>query len=160
MIALRLVRLVEEHSEELADGLTRKLQTSPRTGDMKKVPPEELRRRTREILQNLTEWLLTKTSADVEVRYAQLGARRASQGVALSDYAWAIVITKEHIWDFVQRQGFLHNPVQMYGEMELLRLMDQFFDRAICSAAEGYESQIQGKATHDVGEESHSAQAS
>jgi hypothetical protein len=33
----------------------------------------------------------------------------------------------------------MRGPVEIYGELELLRLMDQFFDRALCFASEGYE---------------------
>ena len=143
MIALRLVHLIEQHSDELSRGLTTKILISTRTTDMNKVPVEELRSRTREILQNLSEWLLTKSAAEIERRYLDIGARRARQGVALEDYCWAIVLTKEYIWDFLQRQGFLQSPVEIYGEMELLRLLGQFFDRAICSAVMGYQRSLQ-----------------
>jgi hypothetical protein len=139
VIALRLVKLIENHSDELVDGLLAKFEVSSRTTDLKKVPTEELRGRIHEILDHLSEWLLTKTNSDIENRYRNIGARRAAQGVSISDYAWAIVLTKEHLWDFLQRQGFLRSPVELYGEMELLRLLDQFFDRAICYATEGYE---------------------
>jgi hypothetical protein len=141
MIALRLVRLIENHSDELAQGLIEKFEKSPRTSEMKRVPHEELRNRVDELLHQLGEWLLTKTENDVERRYAEIGRRRASQGVSLSHYCWAIVLTKEHIWDFLQQHAFLTNPIEIYGEMELLRLLDQFFDRAMCYAAEGYERQ-------------------
>ena len=90
MISLKLVRLIECHSDELATELVAKLERSSRTSDLHKVPAEELRRRIHEILQHLSEWLLTKTSHDVEQRYFEIGARRASQGVALSDFCWAI----------------------------------------------------------------------
>ena len=50
----------------------------------------------------------------------------------MSDYCWAIVLTKEHLWEFLQEQVFTTSPVELYGEMELLRLLDQFFDRALC----------------------------
>src|SRR5260370_30329718 len=85
----------------------------------------------------LGEWLLTKTGHDIEKRYFAIGGRRASQGVALSDFCWSIVLTREHIWEFLQRQGFMPSYVEIYGEMELLRLLDQFFDRALCFATEG-----------------------
>jgi hypothetical protein len=91
----------------------------------------------------LSEWLLTKTGHDIEQRYFEIGERRASQGVLLSDFCWAIVMTKEHLWEFLQRQGFMRGPVDIYGEMELLRLLDQFFDRALCFATEGYEQYVQ-----------------
>jgi len=143
MIALRLVRLIESHSDELTSELLVKLQTYPRTRDLRKVPVEELRHRLQEILQHLGDWLLTKTGSDIEHHYVQIGERRAGQGVALSDFCWGIILTKEHIWEFLQRQGFLRGPVEIYGELELLRLLDQFFDRALCFASEGYEQHMQ-----------------
>jgi len=140
MIALRLVRLIEDHSDELAEGLLKKFQNSPLTKDFAKVPAHELRDRVYEILHNLGDWLLYKKEVDVERRYRELGARRAAQDVSVSDYCWAIVLTKEHLWDFLQRQGMLRGPLEIYGELELVRLMDQFFDRALCYATEGYEN--------------------
>lgn len=139
MIAVRLVRLIERHSDELTDELLRKFQTSPRTSDLCRVPLQELRSRTDEILHNLSEWLLSRSDSDVERRYREIGALRASQNVSLSHVCWGIVLTKEHIWNFLQREGFLRGPLEIFGEMELLRLLDQFFDRAVCFCTEGYE---------------------
>lgn len=106
---------------------------------MRKVPDQELRHRSHEILRNLSDWLLSKSDADVECRYREIGALRAAQNVSLAHVCWGITLTKEHIWNFLQREGFLRSPLEIYGEMELLRLLDQFFDRAICYCAEGYE---------------------
>jgi hypothetical protein len=139
VIALTLVRVIERHSNELAGELVTKLGTFPRTTDLRKVPVEELRREIEEILQHLSDWLLTKTGDDIEQRFFELGERRASQGVTLSDFCWAIAVIKEHLWEFLERQGFKRGPVEIYGEMELLRLLDRFLDRALCSATEGYE---------------------
>src|SRR6202161_2036851 len=143
MIALRLVRLIEHHSDALAGELVVKLETSSRTADLRKVPIDELRQRLQEILRHLSEWLITKTGHDIEQRYFEIGERRASQGVALSDFCWAIVMTKEHLWEFLQREGLIRGPVDIYGEMELLRLLDKFFDRGLCFATEGYEQYSQ-----------------
>jgi hypothetical protein len=139
MIALRLVRLIEDHSDELAEGLLKKFRESPRTQDFSRVPSQELRERVHEILRHLGEWLVYTKEKDIETRYREIGARRAAQQVSLSDYCWAIVLTKEHIWEFLQRQGFLQGPLEIYGELELLRLLDQFFDRALYYVTEGYE---------------------
>lgn len=139
MIAVRLVRLIETHSDALTEGLLKKFQSSSRTSELGKVPIHELRNRSCEILRNLSEWLLSKSDADVERRYREIGALRASQNVSLADVCWGITLTKEHIWAFLQREGFLRGPVEIFGEMELLRLLDQFFDRAICYCVDGYE---------------------
>lgn len=139
MIAVRLVRLIEQHSDELTDELLEKFQSSARTTELRKVPSHELRNRSHEIICNLSEWLLSKSDADVARRYREIGALRASQQVSLAHVCWGIVITKEHIWNFLEREGFLRGPLEILGEMELLQLLDQFFDRAICYCAEGYE---------------------
>jgi hypothetical protein len=142
MIALGLVRVIERHSDELAAELIAKLETSTRTTDLRKVPIEELQRGIQEILRHLGEWLITKTGHDIEQRYFEIGGLRASQGVALSDLCWAFTLTKGHLWEFLQRQGVTGSPIEICGEMELLRLLDQFFDRALYFATEGYEQYI------------------
>jgi hypothetical protein len=147
MMSLRLVRLIELHSDDLTSELVAKLEHSSHTFDLHKVPVEELRRRIHEILQHFSEWLLTKTGNDIEQRYFEIGKRRASQGVALSDFCWAIAMTKAHLWEFLQREGLIRGPVDIYGEMELLRLLEKFFDRALCFATKGYEQYIQQQAT-------------
>ena len=138
MIALRMVRLIETHSDELTAGLLSKFRASSRTADLDKVPPDELRERAGEILFHLSDWLLNKTEADVEQRYREIGSRRASQGVSLSDLCWSMVMTKEHLWGFLQSRGLLNSVIDIYGQLELLRMLDQFFDRALCFAIEGY----------------------
>lgn len=146
MIALRLVRLIETHSEELAEGLTQKLLSCDRAADIRKVPASELHHRCHEIYRNLSDWLLTKTDHDIEVVYKALGARRAGQGVSIAALTWAILLTKEHLWSFLEWEGVhggLHN---VFGELELLRQLDQFFDRAVYYATEGYEQALAEKA--------------
>ena len=146
MIALRLVRLIESHSEELAEGLTKKLLSSERTRDLRKIPADELHQRCHEIYRNLSDWLLNKTEHEIEGVYKALGARRAGQGISLAGLTWAILLTKEHLWTFLEWEGVhggLHN---VFGELELLRLLDQFFDRAVYYAAEGYEQAMASRA--------------
>lgn len=139
MLAIRLVRLIESHSEQLSRGLTEKVWNCPRCSDLKRIPPEEFHARTQEIYRNLSDWLMSKTEADVERRYTTLGARRAGQGVAFSHFVWAVTATKEHVRDFLLREGLVDSAVDLYGEVELLALLDQFFDRALYYAAVGYE---------------------
>ncbi len=139
MLAVRLVRLIESHSEQLARGLTEKVWNSPKCSDLHKVPADELQARTHEIYKNLSDWLMNKTEAEVERRYTELGARRAQQGVAFSHFVWAITATKEHVRTFVQREGLADSAMELHGELELLALLDQFFDRALYYAAVGYE---------------------
>jgi hypothetical protein len=139
MLAIRLVELIEKHSERLSRELSEKVWNSPRCSDLHKVPSAELEARTHEIYRNLSDWLLNKTEAELEQRYTELGIRRCEQGVAYSHFLWAVTSTKEHLRIFVQREGLSDTAMELHGELELLFLLGKFFDRALYYAAVGYE---------------------
>lgn len=138
MLAVNLVRLIETHTDQLSRELTEKLWDSPRCSDLHKVPAKELEARSREIYRNMCDWLLDK-QVEVERRYTELGALRAQQAVAYSHFVWAVTATKEQVRAFVQREGLSQNAMELHGELELLHLLGQFFDRALYYAAVGYE---------------------
>lgn len=139
MLAYRLVRLIENHSDELASGLLRKVQSSECTPAYHHVPPEDLKERVYEIYRHLGDWLLGKTEFDIEKRYLEIGARRAQQQVPLSQLTMTIIFTKENLWDFLKNQAVLDRPTEVFGELEMLQLLDKFFDTAIYYASVGYE---------------------
>jgi hypothetical protein len=139
MFAYRLVRLIETHSDALAAGLLHKVQSCESTASYRNVPPEELKERVYEIYRHLGDWLLGKTEFDIEARYLEIGARRAQQQVPLSQLTMTIILTKENLWEFLKKESVLDRPVEVFGELELLQLLEQFFDHAIYYAAVGHE---------------------
>lgn len=142
MIALRFVRLIESHSDQLAESLLHKLERSNRTADLRKVPEAEIRERAYEVYRNLSDWLMNTTDAEVEHVYTRLGRRRAEQGVALSALCWALMMTEENLWEFLENQGMREKPIEILGSFELLRMLDQFFDRSVYYAILGYEGYL------------------
>jgi len=140
MLAYRLVRLIETHSDALAAGLLAKVQTSELTRSYRNVPPEDLKDRVFDIYRHLGEWLLGKDgSFDIEQRYEEIGTRRVHQGVPISELIWVIILTKENLWEYLQKESLPQRPIEAFGELEMLQLLDQFFDRAIYYASVGYE---------------------
>ena len=139
MVGGHLVRLIERHADELAEGLLKKLRNSDRTTEFRKIPVNELKNGAREIYNNLGDWLLTKTESDIEVRFTQLGTRRATQGIPIAQFVWALLVSKEHLFAFLQREVLMDGAVQLYSELELVQLLDQFFARALYFAVVGYE---------------------
>jgi len=139
MLSHRFVRHIEDRSDALASGLLHKIQRSARTEAFRKVPPAELTGRVSEIYRHLGEWLLDKSESDIEKRYTEIGIRRAQQGVPLSQLIWAIMLTKDNLWEFILDDSYPDRPIEVFGKQELLQLLDQFFERAIYSAALGYE---------------------
>lgn len=155
MMFYRLVRLIENHSQALAAGLLDRVQNSEATSSYKNVPPEELQERVFEIYKHLGDWLITKDERDMEARYVEIGARRALQHVPLSQLVWAIVLTKENLWEFIKKETALERPVEVFGEMEMLEWLDQFFDRAIYYAAMGHERAVAEHAFAEATETRH-----
>lgn len=139
MLATRLVHLIELHADQLSQRLISRLEGDSRSQELRKVPREELQARSYEVYRNLADWLVRKTEHELEQTYREIGARRARQGVAFSDVLYALTSTKAELWQFLQDQGLVTKPVELFGEMELFRLLDQFFDRALYYAASGYE---------------------
>jgi hypothetical protein len=142
MMLYRLVRLIETHSQSLAECLLDRVQNSELTQTYQNVPGAELQERVYEIYRHLGEWLIGKDESYLEQRYLQIGARRAIQRVPLSEVIWVIVLTKENLWEFIQKEAVLERPVEVFGELEMLQFLEQFFDRAIYYASVGYEMAV------------------
>ena len=138
MLAMRLVRLIETHSENLSKGLTQQIRKSDRTSDFRNIPAEDLQLAATEVYHNLGDWLLQKTEGDIAERFQAVARRRASEGIRLHQFVWALMLSRDHLWLFLRHESFADNIVALHGEMELLTLLNQFFDRAIYHAILGY----------------------
>jgi len=152
MMLYRLVRLIETHSQALAAGLLDQVENSKLTPNFQQnVPPEDLKERVYEVYRHLGEWLMGKDELQLEQRYLKIGARRADQQVPLSEVIWVIILTKDNLWEFIKKESVLERPVEVFGELEMLQLLEQFFDRAIYYAAVGYEQAVADPALGKTG---------
>ena len=142
MFSYRLVRLIESHADALAKGLEERVQDNEQVSHFRHIPAHELRERVYEIYRHLGEWLLGKNELDIEQRYRDIGMRRAQQCVPFSEVVQAIVLTKENLWEFLKSEAVMDRAVEIMGELELLQMLEMFFDRAIYYAAVGYEEEV------------------
>jgi hypothetical protein len=149
ILAYKFVRLIESHSEGLAKALRKKIESCPKLADYDNVPAEELTERVQEVYKHLGEWLLGKTESDIETRYSEIGRKRFYQGVPSSQVTWTICLVKENLWEYLKQESVLEKPAEIFGELEMLELLDQFFDRAIFYAALGHE-RARETAAHEV----------
>lgn len=107
---------------------------------LQKVPTQELKMRTHEIYRNLSDWLLAKTQSEIEEHYLGLGMRRAKQEVPFSELLFAFAATKECLWEHLEQDGLLEDPMELIGDLNLLHSIGRFFDRVAHAAAVGYEA--------------------
>lgn len=145
MLSLRLLHLIETHSDRLADTLLRTLSVSPECADLRKLPAEIVRARAYEIYRNLGDCLTSETDYEIAKRYEALGMERAQQHVALSHVVWAIHATKRNLREFLEHEGMADSPIELNRSLELLALLDRFFDTAIYFVTVGYERHESGR---------------
>lgn len=139
MLAIRLVHLIEKHSEALSRGLAAEIRKSDRTSDFRKIPPDELKLAATEVYRKLGEWLLQKTETDIAGRFKVIAQERAAEGISLHQFVWALMLTRDHLLKFLRLEAFADTVVELHGELELHQLLNQFFDRAVYYAIVGYE---------------------
>ncbi|HJX01197.1 MAG TPA: hypothetical protein VJ453_13585 [Terriglobales bacterium] len=139
---MKLVRLIEAHSEALSQGLAEQLQASERTSDFRQISREDLQRRALELYRNLGEWLLQKTENEIANRFKMIAQLRSAEGIHLHQYIWALTLTRDYLWRFLRQQAFADSIFDLHGELEVLQLLNQFFDRAIYYAILSYEEAV------------------
>jgi hypothetical protein len=140
MRAAKLVQHLRADADGMSERLLEKIRNSGSCRDLLlKVPAEEHKRYSLEIYLDLVEWLASETDSILESRYMELGVRRAQQGVPFSQLFWAVCITREYLWEYIQQECLLDEPVEFWGGVMLLRSVNQFFDRALYSALVAYQ---------------------
>jgi hypothetical protein len=98
----RNIHHIESHSDELADGLVRRVEKCQRLSQLREtISAEELRQHAYDVYRHWGEWLESRSESDVEHRYVDVGERLARQGVSLSELVLSMFATKEHLWEHV-----------------------------------------------------------
>jgi len=139
MLAHRLTRLIETHADSLVETLEARIARSERCEDYRRVSAVELKRLVSGIYGQLGQWLVAKTEEDIERRYTMIGSRRAEEGIPVSQVLWCIMLVKENLWEYLRNNENLENTAQIFGELVLTQMVDQFFDRAMYYAVRGHE---------------------
>jgi hypothetical protein len=146
----RLIRTIESHAGEFAQGTVKHLQTNPRTESYHKLSPKEMYDRIYEIHHDLGRWLWEKSDQAVQARFNQVGEKRCKEGVPLAEVLWALVLTKERLLEYLGAFGLVDSAVELYQQQEFDRLIHHFFDRALCYTAEGYGRPASAKRHRDM----------
>ena len=141
MFAVRMIHLIDAHAARISEQLIGQLEKSDNCKElMQRVPRHELEMRAHEIYHHLSEWLLATTHAEMEERYIGIGMRRANQGVPFSELLFSFALTKDCLWEHLEQDGLFEDPVELIGDLHLLRSVGRFFDRVAHAAAIGYET--------------------
>ncbi len=139
MLVGRLISMIEEHADELAERVAHRLREDPRTEAYRRFEEGELAARARAVFANLGRWLDLESDEAVAEEYEALGRRRREEGVPLAQVVWALLLTRRTLWQFVDAQG-ADSFLELRQQLDLELLVVRFFDRAVYFTVKGYES--------------------
>ena len=139
MVGVRFSRIAEAQSEELANALVGRLMESPRTLAYREIDGESLRQEFREFFQGLTGWLLYRGQAEIERSYLQHGKKRAGQRVPMEQCVNAMLACRDQLVDHLRRAAIQGEISELFGELEFVVAVNQFFDDAIFFSMQGHK---------------------
>src|SRR5947209_11410576 len=119
MLALKMVRLIEAHADALSQLLVQRVRSSHLITAYKDLPDDDLKEMSAEVYRHLGAWLTEKTEAEVERFFSYRAIRRADQGMPLSDLVWALMITKENLFRYIQANMEAQHAYELFGELEI-----------------------------------------
>jgi hypothetical protein len=138
MLSTRLVRMIEDHAEPITRALVNDLQSNPRTPTYNAIAGYKLHDRIFEVYRNLDRWLVDESDASIETAYTELGKIRFAEDVPLSEVVYALILTKNHLRDYISTSAMLDSAVELYQEKEFQWLITRFFDKAIYYTVQAY----------------------
>jgi hypothetical protein len=139
MLSDRLIRMIENHADELTRALVGDLQSNPRTASYHRLSREALHDRTYHVYKDLGLWLNSKAEGDIEASYTKLGKEREAEGIPISEVVYALTLTKYHLRDYIRAAGLVDSAMDLYQALEFQRMLGQFFDKAIYYTVRAYE---------------------
>ena len=140
MRAPKLIQHLKDDADGMSERLLEKIRSSRKCSELLlRVPAEEHKRYAVDVYHNLMMWLVAENDSSLEHHYIGLGKLRAQQGVPFSHLFWAVCITREYLWEYIQQECLIEEPVEFWGGVMLLRSLNQFFDRALYLALLGYQ---------------------
>jgi RsbT co-antagonist protein rsbRD N-terminal domain len=130
---------IETHADELTERVIQAVRTSPRTSFLHELSQEELRRGFFDLYRNLGRWLSEKGESEIEATYGEMGRRRCREGVPLNELVYAVILVKQILRDYIQKNVLPESEANLYGEELVNTMVGTFFDRVLYHAVKAYE---------------------
>src|SRR5262245_49985637 len=146
MLSTRLLHRIEDHADQLASVVIRRIQGDQDLTRYHSLSETELYDRVWTVCKHLGEWLAEKTEDPLRERYEALGRRRFHEGIPAHEVVLALQVTKNAILSFARSAGFSDTMLELYGREELELRVSHFFDRCVYYVIRGYEGSLRASA--------------
>jgi hypothetical protein len=146
MIYQKLVDLIQNNSEMLANRFLEDVLSREETKSYNKLHKKEVYRRGYEVYSRLESWLKKDNQkTELQEHYTALGKKRCDEDIPLHEVIMALMLIKRHLWLYILETQFFNSSFEIYQALELNNHVILFFDRAIFFTTIGYEEALSGK---------------
>lgn len=136
----RLIEMIERNAGDMAENLKQRLLADPATSSFKVLDDRTLHESIFQIYSRLGYWLLRDSErGEVRSYYSNIGEQRFMEGFPLHEVIQAQVATKRHVWDTVLEKGIVGTAKELDAAVDLISLLNRFFDMAIYYTTLGYD---------------------
>lgn len=139
LISDALVRLVEDHAEEISGRWLEAVRSTTSTPSYVGLPAGVVQEKAIAALSSFCSWLSgEEPGEEVAAFYRTLGRQRREQGFTLPEVLSALTLLRKEIWTFIGERDALVDLLEVYRAMELSRRVALFFDKALYHVARGF----------------------
>src|SRR5262245_8993101 len=142
MLSTRLLHSIENHADELAGQITRRLREEPNLMAYHGLADSDLYDRNWDVRRHLRECLAEKPEDKIPIRYEEMGRQRRQEGIPLHEVVLALLVTKDQILRFARSEGLSETMIDLYGKEELEFQISRFFDHSVYYVVRGYEEEL------------------
>jgi hypothetical protein len=142
MMSAILIKLIESHSDAITRQGVARLRGDSKLPFLQRHSQNELLRRCEDVCERLGHWLAEADEQEIEQRYGTLGRERFEEGTPLHETVRAAQIYKSALLSYARQTGLWASTADLYGEAELERLIEGFFDRVIYYEVREYETAL------------------
>ena len=157
MLSVQLVQLIERHADSLTHEVVEDLLSNEHTISFHGLSKTELEPRILALYQHLGNCVVGCNEEVIKAEYESWGTTRRGQGIPVSEIAYALIITKQHLRRYIREHGSALAsgdritkgeilPLELYSIQQLNYAVGDFFDKALYYLLRGYE--MQGRVKH------------
>ena len=140
LLSDRLVRIVEQKSDQIVTLWIRDVTTSQATAGYRQLSQSWMFKGVQRILSHFGKWL-GGFHSDAELRdfYVRLGKGSRREGLQLTEVLTAMTLLRRRTWEYAVAGGIFKKTIDIYAALELGQRIITFFDKAALFAAKGFE---------------------
>jgi hypothetical protein len=142
MISKKLIRMIEQSSDELTQRLMKDLLKREETRHLRDIRQNRVYGQVYDVYSMLSSWLSgEKTKGSIIEHYIELGRQRYNESVPLSEVLMSFMLIKRHLWLYALEKKVIDPTYDLYQVIELNNRVVFFFDRIMYCTSVGYETE-------------------